>query len=497
MEKEVLEQFKRECLSVLSAYDLHQLRAYARNVGVKEPTKKTLGPLLESIIGVLAGEIPPVERSTRGAPVKSDFFDPKIPVMIENVRIRANAGFSKPQDTVVSKRDIVKEIADFQASNKNRIVFNSPNISNELSKRGGQLTTFDGVSYLLPLNCRDNGEKVVVPIEFIRDHGLKEGDVLDCLVEKGKNVFVAVKLLSVNGCALDKYRRLGDFEEMSAAYPTQPIRFYKTGCENSVTSKYVDWLLAIGKGQRCRILSAPKAGKTELIYELVKSVSTATPELSICVLLIEQSPETISRFRKIIKEDCLVYSTYDDTPERQVFTADFVLKRAKRMAESGKDVLLFVDSFNALARAYNDTSASSGGKLLACGLESKTVQYIKKFFGSARNLEKGGSITVLGAVSCDSGIPADDYIATELSTLANAEIVLSESLVMQRTYPAINLSRSIMWNGVEKFENADKLRAAVLEKYLTKVGEKELRNTLEQCSDYDNFAESIYKQLQS
>lgn len=497
MEKEILEQFERECLLVLSAYDLHQLRAYGRYVGVKEPTKKSRQPLLEAIIGVLTGQIPPVERSLRGAPVKSDFFDPKIPELIEKVRMRANAGFPKPQQPIEIKRDIAKEIAEFKASNKPNIVFNSSNKDNELSKCNGQLTTLDGVSYLLPLNCRDNGQKVVVPVEMIREYDLKEGDVLDCLVEKAKNVFVVVKTLSINGCGLKDYRRFGDFDETSATYPIKPIRFVQTGCENSTTAKYVDWLLAIGRGQRCRIVSAPKAGKTEVIYELAKSAVAANPDVTVCALLIEQSPEIISRFRKILSEDCLVYSTYDDLPERQVFMADFVLQRAKRMAECGKDVLLFVDSLNALARAYNDTSASSGGKMLACGLESKTVQYVKKYFGSARNLEKGGSITIFGAVSCDSGSPADDYIATELSTVANAEIVLNESLVWQRIYPAIDLSRSTTWNGVDKFENADKLRVAVLEKYIPTAGEKELRNTLEKSSNYETFAEIIYRQLHS
>ncbi|MBQ7879611.1 MAG: hypothetical protein IJ317_03075 [Clostridia bacterium] len=484
MDKEILEKFEEECRVSLSPYGIDQLRAYGRSIGVDKPTKKKRRELIDEIIGVLSGRLTPIERSLRGAPVKSDFVDPKIPEEIEKIRVRAKSGFPQSQRSILINRNIAQEIADFQARNKQMLVFNDPNAEIKLSQRCGQLTTLDGVSYLLPLNCRDNGEKVVMPVEFIREYDLKEGDVISCHVEKGKNVFVVVKLLSINQCDLNEYRRSGDFDEMAASYPKRSMRFYHPSCNDSIAAKYIDWLFAIGRGHRCRIVSPPKAGKTELICELVKSASAANPDVDVYVLLVEQSPETISRFRKLIKEDHLVYSTYDDSPERQVFTADFLLKRAKRAAECGGNVLLFVDSFNALARAFNDTAASSGGKMLACGLESKTVQYVKKYFGCARNLEKGGSVTIIGAVSCDSGSPADDHIAKELSTVANAEISLRESIAVQKIYPAVDLTRSATWNGVEKFEKAEELRAAIIERYLPRMGEKALREALDESFSY-------------
>ena len=492
MDKEILERFERECLVYLSQYDIYQLRAYGRNIGVKEPTKKLRKPLLDAILGVLSGRIAPVERSIRGAPVKSDFFDPKIPDEIEKIRVSANAGFPETARESEEKRDIVKEIAEFKATNKLTMVFNSPNYTDKSLKRCGQLTTLDGVSYVLPLSCRDNGEKVVMPVELIREYDLKEGDIVSCQVEKAKSVFIVVKILTVNGFEADKHHRFGDFDDMSASYPTQPVRFFHPAYTASVTAKYLDWLFNIGKGQRCRILSAPKAGKTELIYELVKGASLSNADATVCVLLIEQSPETISRFRGLVDADSLVYSTYDDTPERQVFTAEFLLKRAKRLAECGKDVILFVDSFNALARAYNDTALSSGGKMLSCGLESKTVQYIKKYFGCARNLEKGGSVTIIGTVSCDSGIPIDDCIATELSAITNADIFLNEKLAVQRIYPAVDLTRSKTWNGVEKFDNAETLRRKVVDNFLPQFGEQALRDTLYESTAYDIFLEKIF-----
>ncbi|MBQ4053542.1 MAG: hypothetical protein IJD33_04310, partial [Clostridia bacterium] len=248
----------------------------------------------------------------------------------------------------------------------------------------------------------------------------------------------------------------------------------------------------IGKGHRGIIAASPKSGKSTLLTEIAAVAAKANKNLHVMTLLTDQAPEAIGQYRKIVGTDNLVYTTYEDTPERQVFVANFILNRAKRYAESGKDVLLFVDSFNALSRAYNDTDESAGGKVLAGGLENKTVQYLKRYFGAARCLEKSGSLTILGTMSMDTGNPADDLLKAELSAVSNLEIVLSDDLAKRRIYPPIDLlktrgkSTSLM---VAKEE--ERFRDLIVGTYLPSFGYEALKNLLDESvslADAENKA---------
>ena len=216
-----------------------------------------------------------------------------------------------------------------------------------------------------------------------------------------------------------------------------------------------------------------------MLQELARAALHLNEELSVLVLLVEQSPECVAEYRKIVKKGNLVYSTYDDDVDRQVFVAEFILKRAKRLVECGKDVLLFVDSLNGLAHAYNDTEDSIGGKVLPCGLESKTVRYIKKYFGSARRMEKGGSLTIVGAISTQTGNPADEYLAAELSPQASVEIHLDDELVKRRIFPAINLLK-INTKENERMQSDDERYADYLlrNEYLQAKGSESLLRVL-------------------
>ncbi|MBQ5930462.1 MAG: hypothetical protein IIX02_06700, partial [Clostridia bacterium] len=206
---------------------------------------------------------------------------------------------------------------------------------------------------------------------------------------------------------------------------------------SSLTAKYMDWVVPFGRGNRGLVIAPPKTGKTMFLEKISAGAATLNDDVTTLVLLVDQSPETVTQFRKVLSKDCLVYSTYEDEPERQLFVADCILKRAKRLAECGKDVLLIIDSLSALAHAYNETEESSGGKVLPCGLESKTVHFIKKYLGSARCLELGGSLTILGSVSNMTGNTVDDVIAAELSSICNLEIRLKEELAVRRIFPAV------------------------------------------------------------
>ena len=422
----------------LSTVSLEKLRSYGRSIGVASATAKKKSVLIEDIIGVLVGEIPAIEISKRGAPVKNGDVD-----------VRVESEMTRLQDLYLRAEDGYP-VFDFETEykkmleNPTRLTVEDP-IGNKVIMDGdriaifeGQLQTLNGASMLLPLNCVAMDEKIVVPVVLIKMHDLREGDVITTHATKTENVIVATNILTVNGKKLSELRRL-KFDEADVCYPRTRINTYDGGYFSSVTAKYVDWLIPLSKGQRGLVISAPKAGKTEFFAELVQAFTVLNTNTVVFGLLVDESPETVTLFRKLLPEGHCVYSTYEDDAERQVFIADFILKRAKRYAESGKDVILFVDSFNALARAYNDTDESAGGKMLPCGLESKTVYYLKKYFGAARCFAKGGSLTLLGAVSVDTGNPADDVIGAELRTLSNLQIRLSSEMASKHLFPALDL----------------------------------------------------------
>jgi transcription termination factor Rho len=283
----------------------------------------------------------------------------------------------------------------------------------------------------------DSERKVIISVETIRAYDLREGDMITCYAEKRQSVLVATAIMTVNDYVVDTFKR-SDFETKPVCFPKEKIIFHENG-KGTVARKLLQWLLPIGQGQRGLIFGAPKTGKSTLLADMHLASTVYNPGINVYSLLIDQSPEVVAHFRKTYGKDNVVYTTYEDEPERQVFVADFILKRAKRMAECGRDVLLFVDSFNALARAYNDTDASTGGKVLAGGLESKTVQYLKRYLGTARCFESGGAITIIGSLSTDTGNPADDLLRSELTPIANLEMTLDEKLARQRLYPAFDL----------------------------------------------------------
>ena len=229
------------------------------------------------------------------------------------------------------------------------------------------------------------------------------------------------------------------------------------------------------------------------MQEIARTSGALNNGLRVMTLLVDQSPECISQYRQFADKDNLVYTTYEDDSERQVFVAEFILKRAKRYAECGMDVLLLVDSFNSLARAFNDTDASAGGKVFACGLESKTVQYLKRFLGTARCFEKGGSITILGVVATDTGNPADDLIKAELSAIGNMEVALSNELAKRRIYPALDIL-AIQGNKTSGFwqEREEQLDVYIRNEFIPKFGTERLLEVIENTPNFEAFEKALY-----
>ena len=361
----------------------------------------------------------------------------------------------------------------------------------------GQLETINGVSILLPLDCVDAEPKVVVPVELIRMYDLREGDVISCRAQRHQNVLLAVTLLTINGYDVDCFRR-GKFDTAKVCYPYQRVKFCQKNTSNTIVAKVLEWLVVVGKGQRGLVVAPPKTGKTTLLTDMAISAKRANDNFVVISLLVDQAPEAISLYRELAGPENLLFTTYEDTPERQMFVAEFALKRAKRYAESGKDVLLLVDSLNALSRAFNETDESIGGKTLAGGLESKTIQYLKRYFGTARCLERSGSLTVIGALSIDTGNPADDLLRAELAPVSNLEIVLSEDLAKRRLYPAIDLfetrgKRTSTATGMHEGITNDLIRSD----YLSVFAVEDLYRIVMDTETFQDMENQIFKQLKS
>ena len=433
-----IEKYKLLCRKYLMTLNTYDLRNYVRAIGVTSPTSKKKETQIEEALAILCGEISAPIKSTRGAPVKNADVDPRILEKMDDIKRELEwEENTTPCETIP---DFKKRLAEFREKKTDLLRFESPDyedaqIFNEIHR--GQFQIFSEVGYILPLNLREGAQRqIIVPQELVQAHNLREGDTVSCRVRKGDKAFVVAQVITVNGFSGNRQRVW--FDEALVDYPKKKISFTQGVKTDNGALKYIDWFLPVANGQRGCIVSAPKTGKSTILLEMVKVASLLNDDLTVLALLIDQSPELIGQYRKIMPAENLVYTTYEDTVDRQIFLAELLLKRAKRYAEYGRNVLLIIDSISALANAYNDTDDSAGGRIIFGGLEKNTLHYIKRYFGSARCLENGGALTIIGAVSSNTGNPADDAIVSELNPIANWELRLDDGLARKRVYPAIN-----------------------------------------------------------
>ena len=495
MSKENLEKFKLKCKNYLTTIDLHRLRAYGRHIGVERPAAKDKESLIEDIVAILAFELSPVERSNRGAPVKNDTVDPRILEKIAEFKAECFAN------------DVMMDWPEFDFRKKYRemqeaygdglyLVVNDPAVEEVglVSKVSswGQVSYMDEEWILLPLNGSFPEKKIPIPLSVIEQNKLREGDVINCYYREKGDLQTVEVVISINGVGADFFKERPHFDECNACYSKDKIEVFEEGRFDSILSKAMEWIFPITCGQRGCVLAAPKTGKTRLLRNLAKTAENLNRGEEVLVLLTDQTHETVSEFRRLYGERGLVYTTYEDDADRQIYVAEWVLKRAKRYAEMGRKVVLFVDSLSALARAFNDTEASMGGKTLPCGLEVKTIHYLKKYFGTARCLEEGGSITIIGALSVDTGNPIDDIIARELSELATLKIELSEDLALRRIYPAIHFEKS-QGRYNEEIKDGAGIETEILlrNKVLPSIGSEGLLKILDETSTKKEFDEKI------
>lgn len=302
----------------------------------------------------------------------------------------------------------------------------------------------DGYGFIRCENYLPGENDVYVSPSQIRKFNLKTGDIVagNTRVKTQQEKFSALLYVSsVNGYHPSVAQKRKNFEDLTPIFPNRRIRLERPGC--SVAMRIVDLVSPIGKGQRGMIVSQPKAGKTTLLKEIAKSVTKGNPDMHLIILLIDERPEEVTDIKEaIVGENVeVIYSTFDELPEHHKRVSEMVIERAKRLVEHGKDVMILLDSITRLARAYNLTVPPSG-RTLSGGLDPAALHMPKRFFGAARNMREGGSLTILATALVDTGSKMDDVVFEEFKGTGNMELVLDRKLSEKRVFPAIDIVKS-------------------------------------------------------
>ncbi|MBM3344217.1 MAG: transcription termination factor Rho [Betaproteobacteria bacterium] len=287
-------------------------------------------------------------------------------------------------------------------------------------------------------------DDIYVSPSQIRRFNLHTGDTIEGEIrtpKDGERYFALVKVDKVNGEAPDAGKHKILFENLTPYHPTEHLKLEREiKAEENITGRIIDIIAPIGKGQRGLIVSPPKAGKTVLMQHIAHAITANHPEVVLIVLLIDERPEEVTEMRRSVKGEVLS-STFDEPASRHVQVAEMVIEKAKRLVEHKKDVVILLDSITRLARAYN-TVVPASGKVLTGGVDANALQRPKRFFGAARNVEEGGSLTILATALIDTGSRMDDVIYEEFKGTGNMEIHLDRRMYEKRIFPAINVNRS-------------------------------------------------------
>ena len=302
----------------------------------------------------------------------------------------------------------------------------------------------EGFGFIRCENYMPGENDVYVAPSQIRRFGLKTGDILTGntrIKTQGEKFSALLYVSTINGYKPSEAAARKNFEDLTPVFPDERIHLENEG--SSVAMRILDLLSPIGKGQRGMIVSPPKAGKTTLLKEVALSVRKSNPDMHLLILLIDERPEEVTDIREAIEGENVevIYSTFDELPEHHKRVSEMLIERAKRLVEHGKDVMILLDSITRLARAYNLTVPPSG-RTLSGGLDPAALHMPKRFFGAARNMREGGSLTILATALVDTGSKMDDVVYEEFKGTGNMELVLDRKLQEKRVFPAIDIPKS-------------------------------------------------------
>ena len=432
----------------------------------RKPSKKTQEqPPVETPAPVIE---PPVVAAAPVEPVKS----PAAPVVAaprETVRL---ADLQVLEIEALQDKARVLGVEPVATLKRHEIIFEL------LKRKAGAMILGEGVLEILPdgfgflrsqvYNYLPCPEDIYVSPSQIRRFELQTGDVVAGQVRPPKDkerFFALLKVESVNQLDPDKAKDKVIFDNLTPMFPTG--RFVLETKAEEINTRVMDLFCPIGKGQRGLIVAAPRTGKTILLQKIANAITTNNPEAVLIVLLIDERPEEVTDFKRTVKGE-IISSTFDEPPERHAQVAEMVLEKAKRLVEHKKDVVILLDSITRLARAYNSLAPKSG-KILSGGVDANALHKPKRFFGSARKVEEGGSLTIIATALVETGSRMDDVIFEEFKGTGNMELCLDRSLVEKRIFPAINIEKS----GTRKEEilyHPDELdRIYILRKALVEV----------------------------
>lgn len=470
--------------SELEAKSIFEMRALAKEVGISAPTKMNKAELVDMVFKITNGEIEPPQAPRRGRPKKygdateqttsekpqiaQNLAQPEqiltpFPAKVEVIgEISLPKGFERPkyqptrqfaqqnqkqysnngfnQNNYGQKQNNFRNQNQNQVQRDNVIAERKDDEETEQIREGYLEINPDGYGFLRVKNGEFNEMDAYVSAMKIKQYGLRRGDYVTSLckkVQEGRPSAV-VSVTTINGIESDKVGKRPNFDDLVPIYPDERIRLEVAPRE--FATRCIDLVSPIGKGQRGIIVSPPKAGKTTLLKMIASSIATNYPDIELKVLLIDERPEEVTDMQRSIKGE-VVYSTFDELPEHHTKTAEMLLERAKRLVEMGKDVVILLDSLTRLARAYNLTIPPTG-RTLSGGIDPGALHSPKRFFGSARNIENGGSLTIIATALVDTGSRMDDVIFEEFKGTGNMEIHLDRRLSEKRIFPAIDLAKS-------------------------------------------------------
>ena len=330
------------------------------------------------------------------------------------------------------RQDLIFEILRHHSSNRGEVFGD------------GVLETLpDGFGFLRSpdYNYLPGPDDIYVSPSQIRRFGLRTGDTVEGQIRAPKDserYFALLKVDRVNGDAPDHQGEKIMFDNLTPLYPNKRLRLEYD--HRNYSTRIVDMLAPIGKGQRCLIVSPPRAGKTVLLQDIAHAITANHPEVYLMVLLIDERPEEVTDMQRTVKGE-VISSTFDEPPARHVQVAEMVIEKAKRLAECKRDVVILLDSITRLARAYN-TVVPPSGKILSGGVDSNALHKPKRFFGAARNIEEGGSLTIIATALIDTGSRMDEVIFEEFKGTGNSEIHLDRKLMEKRIFPCLDINKS-------------------------------------------------------
>ena len=356
----------------------------------------------------------------------------------------------------------------------------------------------DGYGFLRSsdYNYLSSPDDIYVSQSHIKLFGLKTGDVVEGVIrppKEGEKYFPLVKVSKINGRDAAFVRDRVPFEHLTPLFPDEKFKLCKGGYSDSMSARVVDLFAPIGKGQRALIVAQPKTGKTILMKDIANAIAANHPEVYMIMLLIDERPEEVTDMARSVNAE-VIASTFDEPAERHVKIAGIVLEKAKRLVECGHDVVIFLDSITRLARAYNTVSPASG-KVLSGGVDANALHKPKRFFGAARNIENGGSLTIIATALIDTGSKMDEVIFEEFKGTGNMELQLDRNLSNKRIFPAVNITASSTRRDDLLLDKTTLDRMWILRKYLADMNPIEamdfVKDRLEKTRDNDEFLMSM------